>query len=282
MKGMVHKMSNRFGAALVVLVVLATGLACRHSVGQVTAEEPVSCPVVTVAPDTSRLLQLLDEIRLLGMLNRLQLSAEQIERLLPVTEKLQQERAAAQAEIAALQTDLEKVLQQKRDLLVADKPVPADLDKQIGALQNRQQAAQEQATARLGQSAKAIRALLSPQQADIATGRYEARLQAQELLEWLRGLSDSDFTEEANSNAQGLADPDKGFSAEALVKMFQTVRKLSAAEFDKQREAYAQKLAPLYGSSEDEENQQIAGAFSHPQMADLLREKLKVAGGGAG
>ncbi len=279
---MVHEMSNRFGAALVVLTLLATGLACQHSVGQVTAEQPVSCPVVSLVPDSSRLLGLLDDIRLLGLLNRLQLSTEQIEKLLPVTEKLQQERAAAQAEIAALQADLEKALLQKRDLLVADKPVPADLDKQIAALQSRQQAAQEQATARLGQSAKAVRNLLSPQQADIATGRYEARLQAQELLEWLRGLSDSDFTEEANSNAQGLADPDKGFSEQILVKMFQTVRKLSAAEFEKQRETYAQQLAPLYGSSEDEEDQQIAGAFSHPHMADLLREKLKVAGEGAG
>ena len=273
-------MTNRFIIAFIAVSLLATGLACQRSVGQVEAEN--GYPAVTVAPDNPKLAGLQDDIRLLGMLNRLQLSGEQINRLLPVTEALQQQRAAAQAEMTAIQGDLEQALTQKRQLLVEDKPVSEDLDKQIQTLQSHEDAAQEQAATKLGEAAKAIRALLSPEQLDIATGRYEAALQAQELLDWLRGLSDTDFRDEAAANAEGLANPDRGFTQETLVKMFQTVRKLSAADYEKQRNEYAKKLAPLYGSSEEEENQQIAGVFSHAHMADLLREKLKVLGGGAG
>jgi small-conductance mechanosensitive channel len=279
-------MNNRFAVALVVASLLLAGLACRPGIAQPpaapAAEPGAASPAVTVTPDTAKLVELQDEVRLLGMLNRLQLTADEINKLLPPTEKLAQQRAQALAELAGMQSDLEKLVAQKRDLLLADKPVPDGLDNQIGEAQNHQEAAQEQAAAKLADSAKALRPLFTSDQLDIVAGRYEARLQARELLDWLRGLSDNDFSEEAGSNAEGLADPDQGFSKEALTKLFAAVRKLTPAQYDQQRDTYAQQLAPLYGASGPEENQQIAGAFSDPHMADLLRAKLKVIGGGAG
>ncbi len=275
-KGPVEIMSSRFAVGLIGMVVLCTGLACQRSVGQVQAES--AYPMVTVTRENAKLAGLHDDIRLLGMLNRLQLSAEQINRLLPATEKLQQQRAAAQAELVAMEGDVEKALAQKRRLLLEDKPVPEGLGQLLQTLQRNEEAAREQAASKLGTSAKAVRALFTPEQLDIVTGQYEAQLQAQELLDWLRGLSDTDFGYESAANAEGLANPDGGFTQEALVKLFQTVRKLSVADYEKERNDYAKQLSPLYGASEDEENLQIAGAFSHPHMADLLRGKLKVIG----
>lgn len=279
---MVYEMTKRFGIALMVAGTLLTAGACQRSVGQTTPEIPGTCPAVTVMPDNGKLLSLQDDIRLLAMLNRMQLTADQINQLLPLTEKLEQQRGLAQAEQTALQADLEKALTAKRDLLLADKPVPEPLETQISTIQSHQDAAAEKARTALAEAAKALRPIFTADQLEIVTGRYEARLQARELLDWLRGLSDNDFGEEANSNADGLADPDKGFSKEALVKLFGEARKLTATQYEKQRDDYAKKLAPLYGVSEQDENNQIAGAFSHPRMADLLREKLKVIGGGAG
>jgi hypothetical protein len=268
------------------------GLACGRGSAQAPAppvapagapvETAPACPAVSVAPDATRLAGLQDDVRLLTMLNRLQLTTDQINKLIPAAENLAKQRAAAQAEITVMQEGLEKLLAQKRDLLLADKPVPDDLENQIETAQNHQEAAQEQAAGGLASSARALRPLFTPDQLDIVGGRYEARLQARELLDWLRGLSDNDFSEESGSNAEGLQDPDKGFSKETLAKLFAAVRKLTPAEYEKQRDDYANKLAPLYGASETEQNEQIAGAFSHPHMAELLRDKLKVLGGGEG
>ena len=274
-------MNNRLFMVLIGVALLLAGPACQRGAGQIE-EGMALCPALTLAPDNAAVRGLQDDIGLLGMLNRLQLSEDQINKLLPVVEKLQQQRQAAQGQVAAILSDLEKALTQKRQLLVEDKPVGEDLEKQVSTLQNLQAAAQEHAMTELGNSAKGVRGLLSPEQLEIVTGRYEARLQAQELLEWLRGLADDDFSEEAKSNAEGLADPDRGFTEETLLKLFEAARKLSAADFEKQGETYTKQLAPLYSATEAEENQQIAGSFSHPHMADLLREKLKVIGGGAG
>ena len=284
-------MKNRFWIILLGASVVLAGMACGRGIAQppaapapggAAAEAAPACPAVSVAPDNTRLVGLQDDVRLLGMLNRLQLNADQINKLIPAAEKLAKQRTDAQAEITVLQGGLEKLLAQKRDLLLADKPVPDDLENQIDTAQSHQEAAQQEADDQLARSAQALRSLLTPDQLDIVGGRYEARLQARELLDWLRGLSDNDFSEEGNSNAEGLADPAKGFSKETLAKLFAAVRKLTPADYEKQRDDYANKLAPLYGASDAEQDQQIAGAFSHPHMADLLQEKLKVRGGGEG
>ncbi len=274
-------MTNRFLMALIAGALLATGPACQRSIGQVEPEEG-SCPIINLLPESPDLVGLEDDIRLLAMLNRLQLTPEQIHQLLPVSEALQGQRTTAQAEVEVLQADLRTALLQKRQLLLGDRPVPEQLNQRIQRAQVLVEAAREQAAGRLGQAAKAVRALLSPEQLAIVTGRYEGSLQAQELLDWLRGLSDTEFADEAAANAEGLENPDLGFTSDALEAMFVEVRKLSAAQYEAQRATYAAKLAPLYGVTEDEENQRIAGAFSHAHMPGLLREKLQVLGEGTG
>ncbi len=276
-------MSNRLGLALIVVSALLAGPACQRSVGQVgDNQEEIVCPTVTVAADSPLLQGLLDDLQLLALLNRLQLSAEQINRLLPMVEQLRQVRSAAEAEVAKIQEALVKALTEKRQLLLEDKPVPQELEGRLARLRFQLQQAQEQGVERLAEAARSLRPLFTAPQLEIVTGRYEARLQARELLDWLRGLSDSDFTEESAANAEGLADPDKGFSQETLVRLFADVRKMSAADYEKQQGELTQRLAPLYSPGEEDENRQIAGAFTHPHMADLLREKLRVLGNPAG
>jgi hypothetical protein len=275
-------MSNRLGLLIVIGALLA-GPACQHSVGQVEDnQEEIACPTVTVAADSPLLQGLQDDVQLLGLINRLQLSAEQINRLLPLVEQLTQVRSAAQAEVAKVQEALVKALTEKRQLLLEDKPASQELERRLASLRFQLQQTQEQGVERLAAAARSLRPLFTEPQLEIVTGRYEARLQARELLDWLRGLSDSDFTEESAANAEGLADPGKGFDRETLVRLFASVRKMSAAEYEKQQGELAQKLAPLYSPGEDDENRQIAGAFAHPHMADLLREKLRILGNPAG
>jgi len=276
-------MSNRLGLALIVISALLAGPVCQHSVGQVEGNpEEIICPTVTVAADSPLLQGLQDDVQLLGLINRLQLSAEQINRLLPMVERLAEARTAAQAEVAKVQEALVKALTEKRQLLLEDKPTSQELERRLAELRFQLQQTQEQGVERLAAAARSLRPLFTEPQLEIVTGRYEARLQARELLDWLRGLSDSDFTEESAANAEGLADPDKGFDQETLVRLFASVRKMSAAEYEKQQGELAQKLAPLYSPGEDDENRQIAGAFAHPHMADLLREKLRILGNPAG
>ncbi|HEY3398979.1 MAG TPA: hypothetical protein VGM19_15125 [Armatimonadota bacterium] len=269
--------------ALLILAAALTGGACQRSSAQAPDEATDnSCPAVSVGPESAQLLGLQDDLRLLTILDRMQLTADQINQMLPLVDQLAQQRAESDQQIEKLQGDLIRALTDKRQLLVEDKPVSEEIERQIVTLQSAVGKAREQGAARLTESAKPLRKLLTAPQLDIVTGRNEARLQARELLDWLRGLSDSDFTEEAAANAEGLADADKGLDKDVLTKLFATARKMTAAQYDKGRDELAARLAPLYGPSPDQEDAQIAGAFAHPHTAALLREKLKFAGNSEG
>ncbi|NLO74373.1 MAG: hypothetical protein GX100_09745 [candidate division WS1 bacterium] len=247
-----------------------------------TEDQAAVCPPPMLAPPPAKIQQLTEEIRLLQLLNRMQFTAEQLTALLPVVDNLQKERGQFDEQIAALDTQLEQALTRQRELLVADKRVPADLHRRLAELQKQRAELQEQAQLALAQSGGSLRKLLTAPQLAIVTGSYEAQLQAREMLAWLRTLSDEDFTQEARANAEGLAMPEKGLTQDLLLQVFTTARKMSAPDFAKSENELTQRLAPVYGLTETEADGRLAATFASPHMPGLLREKAATAAGGAG
>lgn len=274
-------MTKRMLAAMIILglagMLIVGNAACQPGPSEGEPAEPASCAVPLLAPPSAKVQALSEDLRLLQLFNRLQFTPQQIQSLLPAVDALAARRAQFDQEMAAIDQRLEAALSDERALLLADKPLTAELQKRVSALQNERSATQQRAQMELASAAAGLRKLLTAPQLAIVTGSYEATLQARELLEWLRTLSDNDFAEEAQANAEGLAVPDKGLDAQLLLNLFKTARKLSAADFARQEEELAQKLAPAYGLSETEANGRIAGAFAHPRMPGLLREKATLA-----
>ena len=277
-------MTQRIVLALIligIMVVLMVGnAACQPAATPAAA--PATCPPPMLAPPSAKVQQLTDDIRLLQVLNRLQFTPAQIAALLPAVDALQTQRTDFDAQIAAVDTQLETSLGGERALLMADKPITAEIQKHVSDLQSNRANLQEKAQLALAQSSAGLRKLLTAPQLAIVTGSYEAQLQGREMLEWLRTLSDNDFTEEAKANAEGLAAPDKGLDQALLLQLFNTARKMSATDFAKSEDELAQRLAPAYGLNEAEANARIAGTFGSPRMPALLREKAQLTSQGAG
>ena len=271
-------------ALISLMVVLMVGnAACQTAQpAGTTAETPPSCPAPMLAAPSAQVQALTDDIRLLQVLNRMQFTPAEITALLPAVDALQAQRGQFDTQLAALDTQLEAALTGQRDLLLADKPVTAEVQKRISDLQTSRANLQEKAQLALAQSSAALRKSLTAPQLAIVTGSSEAQLQAREMLEWLRTLADSDFTEEAKANAEGLASPDKGLDQALLMQLFTTARKMSATDFAKSEAELAERLSPAYGLSEAEANARIASTFGHPRMPALLREKAKLTDQGAG
>lgn len=269
-------MSKRPGVAVFTMALLLSGMACEQSGGQVTGGVGPLSPALLVSTEPPTLQELTEDIRLLGLLNRLQLDAGQINGLLPLVAQLQQERSRLEAKLTGVRQELEQALSEKVGLLLQDKPIPQELEESIYSLQSRYYGAQEDMQAALATKATALRQVLTEPQLAIVSGKYEAELQAGEMFDWLRTLAESDYADEAQVNAEGLADPEMGLDENLLLNLFNTARQMSEEEYLQSREELAARLAPLYGLSDERANQQLARIFSPPRMTYLLEQKLKV------
>ena len=107
-----------------VIVYLATG--CADA--QVTSE------LREVAGDLDALAA---EVQLITDLNTLQLERAQIEALIPAVEAVRATAAGFEQQRVAVLGELRPLLEQKRDLLLADTQPPDDLTDQISAIEGR-------------------------------------------------------------------------------------------------------------------------------------------------
>jgi hypothetical protein len=167
--------------------------------------------------------------------------------------------------------------------VLLDKPVPTEVQTAVRAAEKKRTDSETRTRTVLGQQAAAlIKPLLSAPQVAIATGADEAKLQALDLLDWLRDLGANEYEEEAGATAAGLADPPVGLNADLLLQIFSTARKLPAPDYQESRDELAQRLAPLYGLAPEQANERLAAIFAHPRAGLLLGEKLGTAAQGAG
>lgn len=235
--------------------------------------QPATTPVAGVSEAEQTANDLAQDVGLLYTINRLDLQPAQLDALGAVAQQAQQARAQAQPPRQAALAQLVPLLREKRALLLKDADVPQDLDKQLRAAQQKVDEADEQIAAAALTVVPALRKALSADQIAIITGADEARAQAEELLDWVRQLAPGTYAEEGKENAQQLADPDVKLTAADILKVFDEVRKLSAADYATRKGDYITKLAPLYSPTLDAANQALADFLASPRLPLVLKER---------
>jgi hypothetical protein len=219
------------------------------------------------------------DIQLLLTMNRLDFKAEQLTSLQAVIAKMGQEMAQAETQRLAALAQVIPLLQEKRAVLLADKQPDNELEGKIREAQGKVEDATNGLVEARAKYAADFKKILSPAQAAIVTGADEANAQAEELLNWIRELPDAEYAEEGKSNAQELADADVGLPADAILKVFAEARKLSKADYDKNKAGLVGQLAKLYMPMPEAADESLAEWFGNPRLADLLRERLAKMGG---
>ncbi|MEN6304487.1 MAG: hypothetical protein ABFD96_17265 [Armatimonadia bacterium] len=217
---------------------------------------------------------LVQDIDLLYTVNRLDLQKNQHQPLSDLVARVQAEKDKLQPARQAALAELIPALREKRALLVQDKPVPADLEERIRASQAKLDEGDEAVTQTSAKFVPDLKKLLSPEQVAIITGADEAHAQAEELLQWVREMDAGTFAEEGKANAAELADPELKLPADAIMKIFNDARKLSEADYDKQRETFITKLSPLYMPMQEAADSALLEFFAAPRLGAILKEKL--------
>lgn len=217
---------------------------------------------------------LVQDIDLLYTLNRLDLQKNQLQPLSDLVARVQAEKDKLQPTRQAALAELIPALREKRALLVKDNAVPADLEERIRASQAKLDETDEAVAETAAKFVPELKKLLSPEQVAIITGADEAHAQAEELLQWVREMDAATFAEEGKANAAELADPDLKLPADVIMKIFSDARKLSDADYNKQRETFISKLSPLYMPMQEAADSALLDFFGSPRLGAILKEKL--------
>lgn len=218
------------------------------------------------------------DIEVLDVVNRLDLKATQFPSLLQLHAGLQQELEKISPKREALYSQLVPLLREKRTQLLQDKAPGVDLEKRITTLLAQIEAMGDDLQRATLSYAVEGRKSLTAAQVQILTGADEAFAQAEELLSWIRDLPATSYREEARSNAEELADPALNLSVDAVMRIFEAARKMSAAEYAKNKSGLIGKLAPLYMPLPEAADETIVQFLSSPRVGVLLREKAEKAG----
>lgn len=230
-----------------------------------------SCPAAGPAEIMCGELQ--QDIDLLNVINRLDLQPAQLPGLLQVHAGLTQEAEKLSPQREALYSQLVPMLREKRSQLLQDKAPGDDLEKQITLLMIQVETlGDEWHNVSLVYAAE-IRKILSGAQLQILTGADEALAQAEELLDWIRDLPVTSYKEEAEANAEALADPELNLPAAAIMQIFEKARQLGAAEYGKNKASLLQQLAPLYMPMPEAADESAVQFLSSSRVGGILMEK---------
>ncbi len=218
------------------------------------------------------------DVELLQELNRLQLSPQQIDGLVLLAGRRQAVAESLAPKREQVFNALASALRQKRQLLLRDEPVPEEMDDRIAKLNTELSALDYAEVDQARKLVADLRGLLSQDQLAVITGRYEARESALGLLDWVRGLDEDQYEDEADAAAEELEAPDAGLPAEEVRKILDQARGLDDAAFGNQREALAEKLLPAYALSEGAQTQMILDLLGNPRLTSLLQDKKAAQG----
>jgi hypothetical protein len=212
------------------------------------------------------------------------LSQNQAAQLIALAGSAQEARAAHAPARHALLQKLMPLLEQQMSHMIHDQQVPGEIGEQIAAVEADLQTLDDTISADPLKYAADARQLLTEPQLQILTGGDEALRAAEEMLTWVRTLSDEDFTGEARTNADALADPEIGLPADMLYAIFTQARALPADEYAEKIGPLAARLAPLYAPGEETEDVLIAELLVNPRFVPLMQRRLQYlsAGGGDG
>lgn len=217
--------------------------------------------------------ELSQDIDLLYTVNRLDLQPAQVKPLLALIAQVEQEKAKLEPQRQAALAQLIPLLREKRALLVQDKDVPEDLEAKVQDAQTKVEEAGQGISTANAKYVPDLKKLLTAAQVSIITGADEARSQADELLQWIRELPAAEYTDEAKANAEQLQAQEINLLAPAIMKVFDDARKLSAADYAKNKDGLIAKLAPLYMPMDEAADDALLQFFSAPRLGVVLKER---------
>lgn len=215
-------------------------------------------------------------------LNRLQLSAQQVEALIGAVRDLRDAAAPIEQERLQVLKELKPLMLEKRTLLIADEHPPALLREKIVTLEDQLRDLDQRLASALVALAPRFHEIFTDPQVSIITGAELARRQVGDLLEWVREMDDQDYAREAGPTAEELAEPEVQITEADIMKVFDAARGMSAAEYREKGAELRENLMPLYMPTEVAANHILVDFFIDPAMPKVLAEKLKAVTAGNG
>ncbi len=277
MKGEKVEAINISRAPAASATIVATILLPVLLVGCCQAQPPQAQP----GPD-QLITRIRAELSLLDTLNRLSLTPAQAEGLLALARKAQQAAAEAKLKRDKALTGLAPLLEKQLACMLHDQQPPAELLDQIAVAEAEiAQLDDEIANAPVPFASEA-RNLLSEAQILIMTGDDQARESAEEMLVWIRELSDQDFAGEGRSNAEALADPELGLDTDAVYAIFRKARALSAEDYARQLGELVRQLVPLYRVNSAAQDFLIAQFLVNDRFIPVLERRMRYLSAGTG
>ncbi len=232
-----------------------------------TQERPTS-------PTEQSVQQLQQDADLLREINRLDLNKDKLRALIAEVEALQARMKDQQARRDAVLERLKPHLEAQKAALLKDEPVPEATTKQIQALSDELQEFNAKADQELAtEFSPRVHQVLSQEQIDILTWVSEARLRAQELLDWAREMSDADFKTDAAVNAQNLAEG-RTIGKDKILEVFQQARAMSPDDYAKGRAKLADQLIPATRDDSESVDVVLIRRLQPPRLLAVLGEKL--------
>jgi hypothetical protein len=218
------------------------------------------------------------EIALIRDLNRLQLTKQQVEQLIPAVEALRATAIGVEQERAVALARLRPLLKQKREVLLRDEQPEEAVQDQIARVENRLAELDARYDEKTMQHAEAFRGILTEPQIAIITGEEQARRQVVELLEWVRGLDDEDFEREVPPYAEELADPDVGLGEDELLDLLTLARAMDDEQYERGGEEIRGRLTELFRPDHETADRIITSVFLYAVMPKVLEDKLELMG----
>jgi len=255
-------------------VVAACALIAAGAVVCLTA----GCADAQVSPELRQVAGELDalaaQIQLIADMNTLQLERAQLEALIPAVEAVRATAAGFEQQRVAILGELQPLLEQKRDLLLADAQPPDDLGDQISAIEGQLMELDQTMDEGLTAHAQAFRGILTDAQVSIITGEEEARRQVVDLIEWVREMDDETFAREAAPYAEELADPELGLGEDEILDLLTLARAMDAEQYGRSGAEIRGRLIELFRPSHETADRIIVGVFLHAAMPAVLQGKL--------
>jgi hypothetical protein len=237
----------------------------------------VGCPGGPAQEPTEaeqRVAALERDIQLLQEFNRLELTKDELTRLIEVVEEIQAFLDERETHRLDVLSRLTAQLEARREALLRDEPVPLAVSGQIEELRAELLDLDENTEQELlAKFALPIKQVLRPQQVDILTWIGEARAQAIGYLEWAREMTDEEFSGEAGIVAESLAEG-RDITADKILEVLRTARELSATEYTAGQTMLADKLLPAVRDEDVPEDLVLVQRMRPPELLPLLREKL--------
>lgn len=235
-----------------------------------------ACQDAREAPELgAELDEIAAENRIIEDLNRLQLSAGQVEALIVAVKELREAAAPIERERQAVLAELKPLLLKERSSLIADQNPPATLREEIAQTEGKLRDLEDRMAAALTALAPRLREALTDPQMAIVTGAEAARRQVADLLEGIREMDAGTYRREVGPTAEEFADPELGITAGDIAAVFDAARKMSAAEYRDKGAELQQKLMPLYMPTEAARDQMLVDFFMQPAMSKVLGDKLE-------